>query len=126
MNILCQISLGELVDKISILRIKKRKIIEQSKLDFVIQEDNVLTATLAKLNITDIRHYLDELIAINSELWEIEDKIRLKERAQKFDDEFISLARSVYIINDRRFVAKNKINRDFGSSLREVKSYEDY
>ena len=69
---------------------------------------------------------VDELEAINQELWKIEDDIRDKERAQAFDQQFVALARAVYVTNDRRFAVKSKINAALGSRLKEEKSYRDY
>ncbi len=123
MNILCNISLGELLDKISILRIKQKKILDSEKLGLVTAEHDLLLSTLNKLKLNEIEKELTELMKINNELWEIEDKIRIKERNKNFDQEFIELARSVYITNDKRFEIKNRINNMFGSSLKEVKSY---
>ena len=87
----------------------------------------MLTITLdGHLKKNDIQEYLDALIKINSELWIIEDEIRDCERSKKFDEKFISLARSVYITNDKRSDIKLDINKKFGSEIVEVKSYEKY
>ena len=126
MLIECQISLGELVDKISILRIKKQFIKNQALLKHVEFEDHVLTERLTQLQLTDIDDYLLQLIEINTRLWKIEDEIREKEKKQDFHSEFIRLARSVYMTNDERFKIKNSINQRFGSLVKEVKSYKEY
>ena len=121
------ISLGELVDKISILIIKKKNISDQSKLDHVIKELEFLQKTLGKyIKKEEINKYIESLITINSKLWKIEDDIRELERNKIFDQNFIDLARSVYFTNDERAKIKNNINKSFGSELVEVKSYKEY
>ena len=121
------VSLGELVDKISILRIKKKHIINKEKLILVNDELSLLETTLAKIvESKKIKKYLDNLTNINLELWGIEDEIRDCEKAKNFDKKFIDLARSVYITNDKRSEIKLQINNNFGSTLVEVKSYEKY
>ena len=121
------ISLGELVDKISILHIKNKNIKDDEKLKLIREELKLLTITLdGHLKKNDIQEFLDALIKINSELWIIEDQIRDCERSKKFDEKFISLARSVYITNDKRSEIKLDINKKFGSKIVEVKSYEEY
>ena len=121
------ISLGELVDKISILIVKERNIKDQTKLNDVKKELNFLQETLIKyVSNDDINHYLLELVNINSKLWTIEDDIRDCERKKQFDKVFIELARSVYITNDKRANIKLDINKEFGSELVEVKSYAKY
>ena len=121
------ISLGELVDKISILHIKHKNIKDDEKLKLIREELKLLTVTLdGHLKKNDIQEFLDALIKTNSELWIIEDEIRDCERSKKFDEKFISLARSVYITNDKRSEIKLDINKKFGSEIVEVKSYEEY
>ena len=121
------ISLGELVDKISILIIKDKKIDDLNKKNHVSKELSFLKETLKKyIKEKEIKDYLDELIEINLKLWVIEDDIRDCERNKKFDQKFIDLARSVYFTNDLRAGIKSKINKNFGSELVEVKSYEKY
>ena len=121
------ISLGELVDKISILIIKQKNITDETKLDHVKKELDVLQKTLMNyVQQEEINNYLENLININSKLWNIEDDIRECERKRLFDQTFIDLARSVYFTNDERAKVKNDINKTFGSELVEVKSYEEY
>ena len=121
------ISLGELVDKISILIIKQKNINDKEKLNHVNKELDFLQNTLIKyINNEDIKKYLDKLISVNSALWKIEDDIRDCERKKIFDQKFIELARNVYFTNDERSRVKSDINKNFGSELVEVKSYEDY
>ncbi len=126
MNVQCSVSLGELVDKISILVIKQRHIKDEQKLVHARKEEQVLRQTMNGLGLEGIQSFLDRLVDINSVLWKIEDDIREKERQKKFDQEFIELARAVYVTNDQRFKVKNEINERFGSELREVKSYKEY
>ena len=121
------VSLGELVDKISILHIKNINIKDDEKLKLIREELELLNQTLNKhIKNNDIQNYLDSLIEINSRLWVIEDDIRDCERNKKFDQTFIDLARSVYFTNDKRSEVKLEINKKFGSKIIEVKSYEDY
>jgi len=121
------ISLGELVDKISILMIKKKNISDSIKLQHVNKELEFLQKTLKKyISEDEINEFLLKLVNINSKLWDIEDDIRECERKKSFDQTFIDLARSVYFTNDERAKVKNDINKTFGSELVEVKSYEEY
>ena len=121
------VSLGELVDKISILHIKNINIKDDEKLKLIREELELLNQTLNKhIKKNDIQNYLDSLIEINSKLWTIEDDIRDCERNKKFDQTFIELARSVYFTNDKRSEVKLEINKKFGSKIIEVKSYEEY
>jgi len=121
------ISVGELMDKISILKIKKKNIIDEKKLLFINEELQLLSSTLnAVVHDNKINEFLDKLIEVNSKLWKIEDDIRLCERNKKFNQHFIDLARAVYITNDIRADIKLAINNHFGSTLVEVKSYMKY
>ena len=121
------VSLGELVDKISILHIKNINIKDEEKLILIREELDLLNKTLHHhINIEDIQKHLDLLIEINSKLWVIEDDIRDCERNKNFDQKFIDLARSVYFTNDERSKVKLDINKKFGSEIIEVKSYESY
>ena len=121
------VSLGELVDKISILHIKNINIKDDEKLKLIREELELLNQTLNKhIKNNDIQIYLDLLIEINSKLWAIEDGIRDCERNKKFDQTFIDLARSVYFTNDKRSEVKLEINKKFGSKIIEVKSYVEY
>jgi len=121
------ISLGEIVDKISILLIKKKNISDSIKLEHVNKELEFLQKTLKKyISEEEINETLLKLVNINSKLWDIEDDIRECERKKIFDQIFIDLARSVYFTNDERAKVKNDINKTFGSELVEVKSYEEY
>jgi hypothetical protein len=126
MSIECEISLGELIDKISILKIKLKNIQDQNKLIHVKKEEATLMEKLSSLGLENVDFHLDQLIEVNSLLWKIEDDIRELERQKRFDDEFIKLARAVYVTNDERFRRKNTINSLYNSSLVEVKSYKEY
>ena len=122
------ISLGELIDKISILQIKKKNIEDIEKQKLINAELEMLDKVLEKVlgNNSDIAEYLHQLIEINTRLWKIEDNIRECERQNKFDKEFIELARGVYFTNDERSKVKLEINNKFGSQIIEVKSYKKY
>lgn len=126
MNINCEVSLGELVDKISILKIKLEKITDAEKLKHVKKEEETLSKTLASLKLDNIDFHLNQMIDVNLKLWKIEDDIRDLERDKDFGKTFIELARAVYITNDERFRRKNTINTTYKSGLQEVKSYKDY
>ncbi len=126
MEILCQVSLGELVDKMTILKIKTERIKDDSKVLLAQTEFDALEASLTKLKLDGIESYFNELKTVNEKLWVIEDDIRNCEAQKKFDGEFIDLARSVYKTNDERFRVKNSINMKYNSGIKEVKSYEDY
>jgi hypothetical protein len=125
-NVEVPISLGELIDKITILEIKQEQITDFTKKSNVKREASLLELKLLTLNLNGIQIYRDQLKYVNKKLWDIEDQIRLKERDQNFDQEFIFLARQVYITNDQRFSIKNEINNQFSSSIKEIKSYENY
>ena len=121
------ISLGELIDKISILKIKQNKINDKKKCSFIKEELSLLQSILLNSAVDKkINVYLDKLTEVNSKLWRIEDDIRDCERNKKFDQKFIDLARAVYLNNDKRSEIKLEINNHFGSTLVEVKSYEKY
>jgi len=121
------ISLGDLIDKISILVIKEKKITDEKKNNHILEELTLLKKTLNEvINNKAINNYLNQLIDVNSTLWKIEDEIRDCEKNKKFDQKFIDLARSVYITNDKRAEIKLEINNKFGSKIVEVKSYAKY
>ena len=122
------VSFGELLDKIAILQIKSERMSDEAKLVNVRNELSALELTwmahpAAGHNIVELRA---QLKAVNERLWVIEDDIRIKEKAQEFDAEFIKLARSVYFENDDRARIKKDINLALGSSYVEEKSYQDY
>ncbi len=127
-KIFAEISVGELLDKISILEIKQANIKDQSKLEIINKEHASLKDALDKnVKITDeINSLYEKLKNINTKLWGIEDNKRDCERRKDFGEEFIQLARSVYIENDTRAKIKNEINKLSGSNISEVKSYDKY
>jgi hypothetical protein len=122
------ISPGELLDKLTILRIKSKRMSDAQKLANVRLELQALEQTWAASAYSkiDIDADIDALQAVNEKLWVIEDDIRNKERAQAFDAEFIRLARAVYVENDERAAIKRRINVTLGSTLVEEKSYASY
>lgn len=125
-EVLVPVSVGELVDKITILRIKRAKIADPGKLANIQVELKSLEDVCINKGIDLTSPLVQELERVNLTLWQIEDDIRDKERAKEFDAQFIELARSVYVTNDARFAAKSRINAAFGSKLKEEKSYQDY
>lgn len=127
-EILVPVSFGELLDKIAILQIKSERMTDPAKLANVRNELAALESTWAShpASAGDIAALRAELKAVNERLWVIEDDIRLKEKAQAFDAEFVRLARSVYFENDTRARVKKDINLALGSAYVEEKSYQDY
>lgn len=122
------VSYGELLDKIAILQIKSERMSDPAKLANVRAELSALEATWLAHPVAsaDIARLRADLKAVNERLWVIEDDIRLKEKAQAFDEEFIRLARAVYFENDTRARIKKDINVALGSAYVEEKSYQDY
>ena len=121
-------SAGELIDKITILEIKKKKVLDKKSLDIINKEYSSLIESMKKKHkvneeIKDLWHQLRE---INNTLWDIEDGKRLAEKNKKFDEKFIELARNVYKFNDQRAKIKSKINDLTGSNIKEVKQYTKY
>jgi hypothetical protein len=127
-EILVPVSFGELLDKIAILEIKSERIGDPAKLENVRRELLALQATWAAhpASQQDIHALRAELKSVNERLWVIEDDIRLKEKAQTFDADFVRLARAVYFENDQRARVKKAINLALGSSFVEEKSYQEY
>ena len=130
-KILASISIGELIDKITILEIKVEKIKDSTKLKFAKHELKSLNKTLLTLNFssdqnTSLNLLKKDLNVINRTLWDIEDDIRNCEAENNFDKKFIELARKVYLTNDKRAYLKKKINQLTNSDIIEVKSYKNY
>jgi hypothetical protein len=120
-----EVSSGEIVDKLTILELKKKYITNEKQLENIEREYlHLLDIVHSQLNIS--KQDYNELLTINYELWHIEDNIREKERMGEFDDVFIELARSVYITNDKRAVVKRRINECYKSEFIEEKSYAKY
>jgi hypothetical protein len=120
-----EVSIGEIVDKLSILQIKTSFIKDEEKLNNVKKEyDYLYDIVFNEMKIEQSDFF--DMVSINQKLWKIEDDIRDKERDKTFDDEFVELARSVYFTNDERAEVKKKINLKYGSLFVEEKSYSDY
>ena len=128
MNITVPVSVGEVIDKVTILEIKSERINDEAKLKNVATELEALRPLVSGgvFDSDELVELTDGLRRVNTELWDIEDDIRAEEAAGRFGDRFIELARAVYITNDRRAELKKKINLATGSNLVEEKSYEDY
>jgi len=121
------VSIGEMIDKLSILQVKKTKISDELKLEFVNKEFEILhNLSSVYLNDIEIESLYHQLVQINTSLWDVEDKLRVIETEKRFEGEFISLARKVYFTNDDRFRLKNEINLITSSEIREVKDYVKY
>ena len=126
-KILAEISVGELLDKLSILEIKLAKITNKESLKIIEKEYQ----TLNKTDLTDIdknkyKALFDELKSTNRKLWDIENEKRLCEKNSDFGEKFIKVSRDVHFMNDKRAKIKSKINKTFGSSIEEVKEYTKY
>ena len=128
MNLQVEVSVGEFLDKLTILEIKCERIADPAKLENVRKERDLLKRLWSESHLkdTDISVKLGELKIINEALWVIEDRIREKESEKAFDAEFIELARAVYVTNDKRAAIKRELNIALGSELIEEKSYADY
>ena len=126
MEIKIPVSVGELVDKITILEIKTKSVKETGKSKNIENELSKLNLIYADLRNKKLDSHYEELKTINEKLWNIEDEIRILEKNKNFGTEFIKLARSVYITNDKRFDVKSKINSLYDSNIVEEKLYEEY
>jgi len=128
MNVNVEISIGEFFDKLTILEIKRERISDHDKLVNINRDLDSLNQLLSKQSFTrvDVGNEVAALKEINEALWVIEDDIRVKEFNKSFDDNFVELARSVYITNDKRSDIKKEINLKLGSDFVEEKSYEEY
>ena len=127
-KILSEISAGELLDKISILEIKLEKIKDKNSLDEIDKEYKILkNAQNSNIEITGkIEKLFKEIKEVNTNLWDIEDKLRICEKNKDFGKNFTELARKVYLNNDKRSKIKLEINKILGSNIREIKQYVDY
>ena len=129
MEVNVPVSVGELLDKLSIVEIKIKNISDSQKLEYLNNEFNLLKEKaddVKSINTQKYDEFYSSLLKTNSKLWEIEDDIRDLENLKNFDEAFVSLARSVYITNDERFEIKTKINNFFGSSIVEQKELKKY
>jgi hypothetical protein len=121
------VSVGELIDKLSILQVKKIKITNPEGLKYVSEEFELLyNQSEVYFKVNEIKSLYESLTEVNSTLWDVEDKLRIFESEKKFDQEFIELSRKVYYTNDERFRLKNEINLITLSKIREVKDYKPY
>ena len=127
-KILSEISAGELLDKISILEIKIEKIKDKNSLNEINKEYKILkNAQNSKIETTDkIEKLFKEIKEVNTNLWDIEDKLRICEKNKDFGKNFTELARKVYLYNDKRSKIKLEINKILGSNIREIKQYVSY
>ena len=126
-KILAEISLGELADKITILEIKMKKIIDKESLHILKKEYQSLKGIdLKDINLDKYHQLFNELKSINEKLWDIENEKRLLEKNSDFGDKFIQISRAVHFNNDKRAEIKLKINKSFGSNIEEVKEYTKY
>ena len=127
-KILSEISAGELLDKISILEIKLKKIKNTESLKEINKEYNILKKVKDSNIILNekTKDLYKQIKSVNENLWDIEDKLRICEKDKKFDKTFIDLAREVYFNNDKRAKIKNQINNLLGSNIKEIKEYVDY
>ena len=127
-KILVEVSVGELLDKISILEIKQDKIKDKERLKFIKEEYNILKAELDKnvKNDENLKNLFNSLKEINSKLWVIEDDKRMCEKNKDFGEKFIKLSRDVHFLNDNRAKIKLDINNYTGSKIKEIKEYTNY
>ncbi len=127
-KILVEVSVGELLDKITILEIKKEKIKDSKKLKFINSEYNVLKEELDKnvKNNEKLKNFFQSLKEINSKLWDIEDNKRMCEKNSDFGEKFIKLSRDVHFLNDERAKIKLEVNNLTGSKIKEIKEYTNY
>jgi len=128
MSIKVDVSVGEFLDKLSILQIKSERIIDQDKLKNISNELSALQQVWleSEFSNSNLTQELLDLRQVNEALWDIEDAIREKERLKQYDEKFTELARSVYVTNDKRAEVKKRINQKTGSELTEEKSYAEY
>ena len=124
--IVVPVSAGELIDKITILELKSKKIADPEKARNIQTELSSLREVWTKSQLSFPQDLKERLFEVNSRLWDVEDLLREKERQKEFDAKFIELARAVYYLNDERFSFKSKINAATGSQIREEKSYKPY
>ena len=127
-KILVEVSVGELLDKITILEIKKERIKDSEKLKFIDSEYNVLREQLDKnvKNSEKLKNFFQSLKEINSKLWDIEDDKRMCEKNSDFGEKFIKLSRDVHFLNDERAKIKLEVNNLTGSRIKEMKEYTNY
>ena len=121
------VSVGELIDKLSILHVKQTKITNEEKLEYINKEFELLyNLSSGHMDNPEIESLYHQLVETNSKLWDIEDRLRVLETEKRFEGEFVDYARKVYFTNDDRFRLKNEINNISNSEIREVKEYVKY
>ena len=126
-KILAEISIGELVDKLTILEIKLKKIVNKESLDIIKKEYQILKGIdLKGIDKVKYESLFNKLKSINEKLWEIENEKRLLEKNSDFGNKFIKVSRDVHFMNDKRAEVKKEINKTFGSNIEEVKEYTKY
>ncbi len=126
-KILAEISLGELVDKVTILEIKLKKIVNKESLNIINKEYQALKSIdLEGIEVDKYKKLFNELKSINEKLWDIENEKRLLEKKSDFGDKFVKVSRDVHFMNDKRAKIKKEINQSFGSNIEEVKEYTKY
>lgn len=125
--VMIPVSVGELIDKLSILHVKKMKISNEDKLRLVNKEFDLLDKLSSiYLEKPEVKSLYQQLCDINGKLWDVEDELRILETRKSFNIDFIELARKVYFTNDERFRLKNEINLISNSEIKEVKDYVKY
>lgn len=124
MKIVCPVSLGEIIDKITVLRIKQNFINDSKKLNNISNELNCLSELISNITNKELDELTQELQSINQKIWNDIDAIKQMEKKQCFDVRFIELSRNIYKNNDARFLIKNRINETFGSDIKEQKNFE--
>ena len=126
-KILAEISIGQLVDKLTILEIKLKKIVNKESLDIIKKEYQILKGIdLKGIDKVKYESLFNKLKSINEKLWEIENEKRLLEKNSDFGNKFIKVSRDVHFMNDKRAEVKKEINKTFGSNIEEVKEYTKY
>ena len=126
-KILAEISLGELADKITILEIKLKKIVNKESLNIIKKEyQSLKNVDLKGIDLEKYKQLFNELKSINEKLWDVENEKRLLEKNSDFGDKFVKVSRDVHFMNDKRAKIKKEINQSFGSNIEEVKEYTKY
>ena len=126
-KILAEISLGELADKITILEIKLKKIVNKESLNIIKKEyQSLKNVDLKGIDLEKYKQLFNELKSINEKLWDVENEKRFLEKNSDFGDKFVKVSRDVHFMNDKRAKIKKEINQSFGSNIEEVKEYTKY
>ena len=123
MKVMISTSIGEVIDKLSILIIKSKKIVDLDKLSYVLKELEEIRFSVKKIEDEEFNIFLKKLIKINEKMWKVNDKRKLLISNQEFTDEYLELTKSESLLNDQRFKIKNEINNLYNSEIKEQKSY---